>query len=1078
MADVFVSYSSQDRARVVPLVEAIQRRGWSAWWDRNIDAGSAFDREIERAIDEAKCIVVVWSRASVDSDWVRNEATEGLDRGILVPVAIDAVRPPLAFRRVQTIDLAGAAADIEAMLEAIRRFCPIGGQEGRSASPFVGRRAELARLGDAIRRAASGNGGVVLLAGEAGVGKSRVVQEAERIAREQGLLALTGHCLESEAAPPYQPLVEQIEQALRTAQPDAVRAALGENAPELAKLVPELRQRFADIGQPIALPPDQERHFLLHGCAAFIDRAARAQPMMLVFEDLHWAGDSTCTLLRHLAGRLRESPVLIVGTFRDDELDPRQPFSKALQDLLRERLAHEIRLTRLDAVAVATLLEGRAGQPPPRALVELVFAETEGNPFFVEELYRHLDEAQKLFGDDGRFRTAIDVGDTEVPRGVRLIIEHRLDKASAQCRQLLMPAAVAGRVVDFVLLQRVCNLESDALFDAIEEAEGSALLEDVSVGREARYRFVHEQIRQTLLATLSLPRRQRLHLAVADALEATAQGAGERLSGEIAFHLYQAGAAADGARTARHLVTAATRAIDAVAFEDALKLLDMALEVALEDDRDALARIHALRGKALCGIPRIDAALAALATGLDLVRDVALEAELLHQRAQLNVHLYRGADALPDLDRLLVIAREGRDGPLELAAQRLTADAHYRLSLDLPEHALPAREACEQTIALARAADDRRALALALIVTANFTDYWAEYRPQIVRNLAEARAIGEALDDEQIRLDCASMSLRAALFSPIEFELRAEEILKRLEALRDPLRLKEHLFWMIVPVRNAGHLKRSVEVCDRAIALADQLGVPPVQYPTFKAIGLAALGRYDEAWASIGQEVVHGSYRFGAALQRWGYFQIRHVLGDIDALLAEFPALVAESRALNRVWMVQSLTDSLVIAGARAGRHDEAARLVAAHAAEAKPGRLARAHAAFAAGDFTGALAQATAVRDRLESANHGVPAADAAELVVSALLALARHEDARDEAGRRVAFCETSDYRSMLWRLLALRCRAQRALGATDEAERDRAAAAALLAALADRTPDAALRRTFLAQPLAAGLLQEQGGR
>ena len=355
--------------------------------------------------------------------------------------------------------------------------------------------------------------------------------------------------------------------------------------------------------------------------------------MMLVFEDLHWAGESTCRLLRYLAERLRDTPVLLIGTYRDTDLDPHQPFSQTLQELLRERLAEDIPLKSLTTADVAALLEGRAGQRPPAELVSLIFSETEGNPFFVEELYRHLDESHKLFDEDGRFRSDINIVDTEVPRGVRLIIEHRLAKVSDACRRLLTAAAVAGRVVGYELLARISDLSDDALLDALEEADAAALMEDVSVGREARYQFVHEQIRQTLVGTLSLPRRQRLHLRIADALEQGSAAEIERNAGEIAVHLYQAGAAADSDRTVKSLLAASDRAIDAVAFEDALKLLDMATEVVPDEDRAARARIQSLRGLALRGGARIDEALAALAAGLALGEDLPNYTELLHQRA-------------------------------------------------------------------------------------------------------------------------------------------------------------------------------------------------------------------------------------------------------------------------------------------------------------------------------------------------------------------------------------------------------------------------------------------------------------
>jgi tetratricopeptide (TPR) repeat protein len=1074
MSDVFVSYSSQDRARVIPLVEAIERGGWTVWWDRKIDVGSAFDREIEVAIDQAKCIVVVWSAASVGSDWVRSEANEGLTRGILVPVAIDQVRPPLAFRLTQTIDLTPSGEPVDALVDAVRRHCPQATRAGRELSPFIGRRDEFAELCERIDMARAGDGGFLLVSGEAGVGKTRLVKEGEAYARSKGVLALTGRCIQAEGAPPYQPLIEQTEQAARLVPAQNLRAALGENAPEMTKLMPELKRQFPDIPEPVSLPPDQERRYLLHGCGEFIDRAARTQPMLLIFEDLHWAGESTCRLLRHLADRLRDSPVLMVGTYRAADLDPSQPFSQSLHELLRERLADEIVLERLKEADVAALLEGRAGQPPPKELVSLIFSETEGNPFFVEELYRHLDEAGKLFDADGRYVSGVSVKDTEVPRGVRLIIEHRLAKVSEACRRLLTAAAVAGRMLPYDVIRRVGDMPEDPLLEAIEEAQAASLLEDVSVGREARYQFVHEQMRQTLLGALSLPRRQRLHLRVADALEQGSAAQVEKNHGEIAFHLYQAGAAADPERTVRFLLAAAQRAVDAVAFEDAMKLLDMAVEVTPEGDRPARARIQYMRGLCLRGAARIDDAVRALSDGLALGEDVEGYVPLLHQRGALYVDLYRGAEALPDLEKLLSIAQARGDKALELTAQRLLADAHYKLSLDQPEHAKLARDACERTIELARSSGDRQALARALLVSTHFVDYWADYGPTALQNLTEAKAIADTLKDEDLKLDQATMDMRVRLVASRVFSAeRAEEVLAQIEARRDPIRTKEHLFWMMMPLRNAGRLQRSIQICDRAIELAARLEVPPVQYPTFKAMALIPLGRYRDAWEAIGQEVTHGGYRFGAALQRFGYFGLKAQLGAVDDLFAEVEALVAEARALNRVWMVDGIANGLAAAAARVGRQDEALALLDRAAPSAKPGGLAAAQVSLAEGDAAAALDAARSTQKAMTDSGMKLIAADAGELLAASLNALERWAEARDEAGAAIAFCEEVGYRHLLWRLLALRAIAQGKLGAAAEAKADWAAAEALLEALADNAPTPELERSFLAQPLAKQIVE-----
>src|SRR5580698_11105586 len=173
MVDVFVSYSSQDRERVSGLVAEIEAIGYSVWWDRQIGVGNAFDREIEKAIDEARCIVVVWSKTSVESEWVRTEANEGLVKGILVPVAIETVRPPLAFRMLQTIDIAASGA-VGALVSAIAKFLPP--PAAGEGLPCVGRVREIERSREAVGRAGRKEGSLLLFSGEAGVGKTRMTQ--------------------------------------------------------------------------------------------------------------------------------------------------------------------------------------------------------------------------------------------------------------------------------------------------------------------------------------------------------------------------------------------------------------------------------------------------------------------------------------------------------------------------------------------------------------------------------------------------------------------------------------------------------------------------------------------------------------------------------------------------------------------------------------------------------------------------------------------------------------------------------------------------------------------------------------
>ena len=187
-------------------------------------------------------------------------------------------------------------------------------------SPFVGRTTERVRLRRLLERTKTSPGGFVLITGEAGMGKTRLVNETTEEARRLGVLALVGHCLDMETVQPYHPVIEQIEQAARIVRPDALRRALGENAAEVAKLMPELRRLYPDIPEPVTLPAEQERRFALHGVTAFVERAAAVQPILLVFENLHWADESTLLLLRHLVQHLAKSSVLLFGTYRPTDI--------------------------------------------------------------------------------------------------------------------------------------------------------------------------------------------------------------------------------------------------------------------------------------------------------------------------------------------------------------------------------------------------------------------------------------------------------------------------------------------------------------------------------------------------------------------------------------------------------------------------------------------------------------------------------------------------------------------------------------------------------------------------------------
>ena len=441
-----------------------------------------------------------------------------------------------------------------------------GEPSGPRRTPYVGRKSERAELRRLLDEAIAGLGSLVLIDGEPGVGKTRLTEELVAEARARGCLTLTGHCYEAAGTPPFIPFVEILERAAKVVQRAAFRETLGDAAGEIARIMPELRRIFPDLPPPTELPPDQQRRFLFNAYSEFAERANMVTPVVTVYEDLHWADEPTVQLVRHLAVQVGTLPSLMIGTYRDVELDVSRPFARELESLLRERLATRIALRRLPETDVETMLEALGGASVPAGLAQVVFRETEGNPFFVEEVFQHLSEEGRLFDDGGAWKSDLQIDELRVPEGVRLVIGRRLERVSDDALRALTTGAVIGRHFDLRLLEAAGKVDEDALLDALEAAEAAQLITSTTSGRDVRYTFAHELIRQTLVENLSLPRRQRLHLRIATALEKFHGASPEKAASNLAHHFYQAGAAAGLYRgisgdypAARDLIDQATR---------------------------------------------------------------------------------------------------------------------------------------------------------------------------------------------------------------------------------------------------------------------------------------------------------------------------------------------------------------------------------------------------------------------------------------------------------------------------------------------------------------------------------------
>jgi predicted ATPase len=448
-------------------------------------------------------------------------------------------------------------------------------QLAQDQTAFVGRVAERTAMRGYLQRALNGEGGMVMITGPPGIGKTRLSRETGADARRLGFVTLAGNSYDREDSVPFIPIVEILEVAMaQSPTPRSFREFLGDEAAEITRLMPQLRQLFPDIPPPLQVSPEQARRGLFNAIVELIARLSRITPLLLLVEDVHWAEEGTLALLTHLARAIKNLPVLLMLTYRDDEVDPAGPLSKTLDELIRLRV-EQIRLLGLPQTAVAEMIEALSGHEPPPALVNLICTNTEGNPLFVEELFRHLERS----GSNGAVLEVFDQTELDLPHSLRLVIGRRLMRVSKETQKILGMAAVIGRSFTFALLEAATNEEADRLVGLVEEAEKAGLITSRLRYPDAQFRFGHELIRRAVLDNLSIPRRQRLHLSVAEAIELLYSNTVEDHAEDLAHHLWNAGAAAETNKTIRYLQIAGAKAVQTAANVEAIGHFRKALQL-------------------------------------------------------------------------------------------------------------------------------------------------------------------------------------------------------------------------------------------------------------------------------------------------------------------------------------------------------------------------------------------------------------------------------------------------------------------------------------------------------------------
>ena len=424
------------------------------------------------------------------------------------------------------------------------------------------------------------HGWLMMFSGEAGIGKTRLAEQLAGTASDRGMNVFWGRSLEERGGPPYWPWVQVLRAMIRSLDDDALAECMGAGVADIAGIVPELAQRLDVMPSVPLATADQDRFRLFDSIGTFLVNAAHRQPLLLVFDNLHWAGRPSLLLLQFVSAVLVDSPVFILGTYRGSEVSREHPLFDTLGTLNRESRFLRLHLKGLKSEAVATLLRSATGRQPAPALVEAVHRETEGNAFFVAEVIRLLIDSQALKGQQELSRPLV----IEIPEGIREVIGKRLNQLSADCNRILQIAAVVGRQFDLRLLEHlVDDMQSERVAEVLGECIHCGVIIESGL-RSGAFRFSHALIRETLYDEINSARRPRLHAQVGQAIEKLYGEDSEPWLASLAYHFTEAARGGYVSKAVEYNMRAAELAEEQLAYEEAASHYQNAIESLALDD--------------------------------------------------------------------------------------------------------------------------------------------------------------------------------------------------------------------------------------------------------------------------------------------------------------------------------------------------------------------------------------------------------------------------------------------------------------------------------------------------------------
>ena len=526
----------------------------------------------------------------VSPTWHRADLPPALETLILQLLEKDpAIRPTSAANVLEALE----SIDAGMVNKEVSRETSTITENPLYRKVFVGREPELKQLQSAFDSTLSGQASLMMVMGEPGIGKTALCEQMSTYVTLRGGRTLVGHCYEEGSLSlPYLAFVEAMRSYVLSREAKDLREELGTGAADVARIVSEIRQKLKVKPRPAGSDSEEARYRLMQAVTGFLSNSATVQPLLVVLEDLHDADKGTLDMLTHVSRYLSGTRILIIGTYRDVEVDRSHPLSAALAELRRLSTYGRIILRGLNADEVRRMLESITQEEIPWGLAEAVHRQTEGNPLFVQEVVRYLAEEGLIAQREGRWRPTKDTPlEMNIPEGLRDVIGKRLSLLSKECNQLLSVAAVIGREFPLDTLRGVVSINEEIFVEALREAVRMSVLEERSQVGTIRYRFTHAFFRQTLYEELIAPQRLRLHQQVARSLEKLYEKRLDEHAVELAEHFSQSTDPIDLVKAVEYGEKAAQRAINVYAYGEAVRLLEQTLKVQRVLDPDDKAKV-------------------------------------------------------------------------------------------------------------------------------------------------------------------------------------------------------------------------------------------------------------------------------------------------------------------------------------------------------------------------------------------------------------------------------------------------------------------------------------------------------